>query len=161
MTNSHPYVMAFLKFMIMATMGELLAVRIVIGEWKKTIGITYKAIVWRIIGMLVALMLQVFSIGGAGAEKVGLLYFGEGVTETLLRAFITSAITNLTFGPMFSGAHRIVDTSIDIRVEGGVAPSLSAIIGTVDWLAFIRFIVFKVQPFLGDSRAYNCFYVAA
>lgn len=147
MTATHPYVMAFIKFVVLATMGELLAVRMVGGQWKKTPGMVYKAIIWGVIGMLIALMFQVFSTGVAGAGNAGLLYLGDGFVKLFLGAFFTSAIMNLTFGPMFSMAHRISDTCIDMWARDGAAPSLSTVLTAIDWLAFIRFIVFKIQPF--------------
>lgn len=56
LTQEHPYVMGFLKFAILATMGELLVIRLLSGQWKKTAGMFPKAIVWGIVGMLVVLM---------------------------------------------------------------------------------------------------------
>jgi len=147
LTLTHPYIMAFIKFAVLATAGELLAVRIVGGVWKKTTGMIYKAIVWGVIGMLIALMFVVFSAGVAGAAKAGILYIGEGVVCLFLSAFFTSGIMNLTFGPMFSLAHRICDTFIDMWAEDGTAPSFSRVLTSIDWLAFVRFIVLKMQPF--------------
>ncbi|MBP2654864.1 MAG: conserved rane protein of unknown function [Firmicutes bacterium] len=147
MTAAHPYIMAFIKFLILATMGELLAIRIVSGAWKKPAGMIYKSFIWGIIGMLVALMFQVFSNGVAGAAKAGMLFVGEGFLSLLLGAFYTSAFMNLTFGPMFSAAHRVSDTYIDMRETDKAAPALAEVLVHIDWQAFINFIVLKIQPF--------------
>lgn len=148
LTVSHPYIMAFFKFLVLATMGELLAIRIVGGEWKKPIGMVYKSIVWGLIGMLVALMFQVYSAGVSGAIKAGYLFAGTGTLGLLLAAFYTSLFMNLTFGPMFSAAHRVTDTYIDLRETSPKPPTLSQAVASVDWQAFIHFVVYKVQVFI-------------
>lgn len=145
-TNLHPYIMGFVKFAIMATMGELLGIRIGEGSWKKTTGMAYKAVIWGIVGMLVVLMFSIFSNGVAGAVKANLLFVGSGALKSILSAFFISAIMNLTFGPMFMAAHRISDTYIDMRAEGK-SISLQEVIDKIEWSSFIKFIVGKIVPF--------------
>ena len=50
-TKAHPYLMGFVKFGILATMGELLAIRIAAGAWKAPAGIIYRSIIWGLIGI--------------------------------------------------------------------------------------------------------------
>ena len=45
-TKAHPYIMGFTKFAILATMGELLSIRIVKGDWQKPVGFLYIILVW-------------------------------------------------------------------------------------------------------------------
>jgi hypothetical protein len=145
-TSAQPYLMGFAKFAVMASMGELLAVRIVSGSWKRAAGFPVKVVVWGIIGGLVVLMFAVFTNGVAGAVKSGLLPAVSGWPGTVLNAFLVSVIMNLTFGPAFMAAHRISDTYIDLRAEG-LKPSLSEVIGRIDWQGFLRFVVGKTIPF--------------
>ncbi len=63
----------------------------------------------------------------------------------MLRAFLISAIMNLTFAPVFMASHRITDLYIDSRYAGK-ATSVSQIIGTTDWGKFIKDIVVKTIP---------------
>lgn len=144
-TQAHPYLMGFAKFAVMASMGELLAVRIVSGDWKRVAGFPAKVCVWGLIGGLVVLMFAVFTNGVAGATKSGLLPAIPGWPGTLLNALLVSVIMNLTFGPAFMAAHRISDTYIDLRAEG-LKPSFSEVVGKIDWPGFLRFVVGKTIP---------------
>ncbi|RCX09937.1 Mpv17/PMP22 family protein [Anaerobacterium chartisolvens] len=145
-TNAHPYFMGFVKFAVMASMGELLALRLISGKWNKTSGMQYKAIIWGIVGMLIVLMFTVFSGGVAAAEKAGLLYKFDGVLGTVLDAIYISVIINLTFGPMFMAAHRISDTYIDLRAEGQKT-SVADVVSKTDWQGFIKFVIRKTIPY--------------
>ncbi len=44
--RAHPYIMGFVKVSILDTMGEVLALRIVTGDYKRSVGMIYKFIVW-------------------------------------------------------------------------------------------------------------------
>jgi hypothetical protein len=145
-TNAHPYLMGFAKFAIMATMGELLTLRLINGKWTKTIGMGYKAFIWGVVGMLVVLMFTLFSEGVAGATTKGLLAGASGFGGKLLQAFFISTLMNVTFGPMFMAAHRISDTFIDMRTRDS-SVTLNRVIEMIEWPEFIRFIVAKTIPF--------------
>lgn len=146
-TKVHPYLLGFIKFAIMATMGELLAARIGSGKWIKTVGMGYKAIVWGIVGILSVLMFSLYSNGVAGAIKDNLIFVGEGKFSVFLTAFLVSAIMNLTFSPVFMAGHSISNTYIDMRAEGKKI-RLGEVIKVIDWQEFIRFVVAKTIPFL-------------
>ncbi len=145
-TGTHPYLMGFIKFAIMATMGELLAIRIISGNWKRPGGLIYKAVVWGIVGLLVVLMFGVFSNGVIGAEKAELLFGTDGIPGTFLNAVYVSVILNFTFGPMFMAAHRVSDMYIDTRAEGNKV-NLSEAIAKIDWVGFIKIVIGKTIPF--------------
>ncbi|WP_411682184.1 hypothetical protein [Clostridium thailandense] len=59
--DAHPYMGGFFKFCILATMGDLLGVRILKGEWIIPKGFIFKAIVWGILGMMITLVFTVFT----------------------------------------------------------------------------------------------------
>ncbi len=145
-TAAHPFLMGFIKFAILATMGEFLAIRILKGSWIKPVGFVYKMIVWGIIGILVTYMFNLFNSGVIATVDKGLLPLGNGLFATIIIAFLTSAIMNLTFGPMFMAAHRISDNFIDgacLKQKKKV----SQIIADMDWNEFIRFVIGKTIPF--------------
>ncbi len=146
LTNTYPYMMGFVKFAIMATMGELLSIRIISGKWEKTPGMVYKAVIWGIVGMLIVLMFGIFSFGVEGCIKSKLLFAGNEFFAPILSAFFISAIMNLTFAPVFMAAHRMTDTYIEMRTEG-LKTSWSDIIDKIDWKDFIRFVVGRIVPF--------------
>jgi hypothetical protein len=147
-TQGHPYIMGFIKFAILATMGELLAIRIVSGRWNKTIGMVYKAILWGFFGMSIVLMFEIYLNGVNGAVTKGLLFAGEGAVRTILSAFYVSALMNITFAPAFMAVHRMTDLYVDRMCEGqGERLTLSTIITIIDWNGFIQFVVLKTIPF--------------
>jgi len=145
-TKVHPYLMGFAKFAILATMGELLSLRILFGKWTKPIGMAYKTIIWGIIGMCIVLMFGLFSSGVAGLETQGLLFKASGFFGALFTAFFISAFMNLTFAPVFMATHRFTDTYIDMRAENKGVTS-TQVLDTIDWKGFIRFVVGKTLPF--------------
>lgn len=149
-TKSHPYFMGFLKFGILATMGELLAIRVGRGCWNRPPGVMYRSAVWGLIGMLIVLMFEIFSSGVAGALAKGLLGVNEGALRKFMVPFFISAIMNLTFAPTFMIAHRISDTYIDLISGEGRSfneITLSMVISRIDWQNMISFVVMKSIPF--------------
>lgn len=147
LTKAFPYLIGFVKFAILATMGELLALRIVTGQWKQPAGLIYRAIIWGLFGMTFVLIFDVFATGIGGAVKKGLLPGGE---SSFMVAFWISAIMNFTFAPTFMAVHRITDTYLDLA-EGSLGNlskvSLSQVIGHIDWNGYVSFVVLKTVPF--------------
>lgn len=144
-TAGAPYPTGFAKFALLATMGELLALRILRGRYARPKGLLAKAAVWGLIGMLVVLMFQLFSAGVAGAQARGLLPAARGFPGDLLRAFLASASMNLTFGPAFMACHRISDRYIDRRASGE-RPRLREVVRSIDWAGFLELVVGKTIP---------------
>ena len=147
-TKHHPYIMGFIKVSILATMGELLALRIVTNEWKKTSGMLYRAIVWGLIGMTFVVIFDIFFSGVTGAVAKHIL---PGKPDSkLLIAFLTSSFMNLAFAPTFMAFHRVTDTFIDMG-EGKLSKifrvKLADVVGKIDWKGFISFVVCKTIPF--------------
>ena len=91
-------------------------------------------------------MFQVFPAGVAAAAEKGYLWVGSGWCAAVLTAFLSSLFVNYTFAPVFMAAHRITDSYIDQRCQGN-KPRVSEVVQTVDWPAFIKFVVGKTIPF--------------
>jgi hypothetical protein len=144
-TSAHPYLLGFAKFAVLATMGELLSIRIIDGAWNRPRGVVLKAVTWGLIGMLIVLMFAVFAGGVAAAESTGVLPRGNGVASKFLTAFLISAIMNVTFAPVFMAAHRISDTYIDLRA-GGTRPRLDDVLLAIDWKGFFKFVLLTTIP---------------
>ncbi len=142
-TKSHPYIMGFFKFMILATMGELLAIRIVTGQYNKPVGMVWKAVVWGFIGVLITLMFNVFAGGVMSVMKKGLLPFAG---STFAFAFFTSAIMNLLFAPTFMGIHKYTDAYIELRYANGRSPSMREVVDAIDFYGFVSFVLLKTIP---------------
>ena len=147
MTATHPYLMGFVKFAFLATMGELLALRLVQGDWKKPKGLLYKALIWGFLGMIIVLVFDIYAGGVTGSIKKGLL---PSLGGNLGTAFFTSALMNLLFAPTFMAFHRITDTYIDLgegKLSRILKVKLSAVVKHIDWDGYIRFVVLKTIPF--------------
>jgi len=143
----HPYLMGFIKFALLASMGELLGLRIAGASWKKPLGFYEKVVVWGLIGVVVTLMFTLFSAGVAGAVKAKLLWAGSGEFSKYGTAFLISATMNLVFAPVFMITHRFTDTYIDIWRGEGRRPDFSELITKIDWQGLIGFVVAKTIPF--------------
>lgn len=143
-TKEHAYIGGFIKFFVLATMGELLAIRITTSNWKMPCGIVYRAVVWGFLGMAITLFFSIFQNGVQAVMTSGLLLKSN---SRLISAFFTSAATNMTFGPVMMAFHRVTDTYIDMKYENkGRKVSLSEIIERIDWKGFVSFVVLKTIP---------------
>jgi len=143
-TTEHPYLGGFVKFFILATMGELLAIRISTGGWKVPTGVIYRAVIWGFLGMAITLFFAIFQNGVQAVMSKGIL---PGKDSKLLFAFFTSAATNMTFGPVMMAFHRVTDTYIDLKYEktsGRV--TLYKVLDKIDWNGFFSFVVLKTIP---------------
>ena len=115
----HGMVMSFLKFGILATMGELLGLRISRGVYYfKGFGVLPRAIVWGILGMGINMAFIVFSTGvPAFAEYLGVkdtaaILSGALSWQKVALAFSISVVLNSIFAPVFMTLHKITDTHI-------------------------------------------------
>lgn len=143
-TNNYPYIAGFLKFAILATMGDLLAYRLVTSEWKIRKGFFFRAFIWGFLGVVIVLIFKIYATGISNVMKMGLLP-GEGYQ--LAFAFFTSAIMNLSFAPTMMGFHRLTDTYADLKfIQGRKNLTLKKVSNEVDWDNFISFVVFKTIP---------------
>ncbi|MFU8826918.1 MAG: hypothetical protein ACNA70_05430 [Brevefilum sp.] len=145
LTTRYPYGMGFLKFALLATMGELLSLRLAHHAWKKPVGLFFKLIVWGVIGVLITFMFSFYSAGVAAMVDRGTLNLGDGMLAILYPAFLTSLIMNLTFGIVFMALHRVSDTYIEMRFNQQ-RPSCNQLIQAINWQAFITFVVGKTIP---------------
>lgn len=143
LTGAHPYIMGFIKFAVLATMGELLAIRITESKWNLPQGVLWRALIWGLIGMMITLIFQIYAAGIAGAIAGGYLPGGQ---NKFAFAFLAGAIINLTFAPTFMAFHRCTDTYLDLVYEGEKNIKLVDVISRVDWNNFISFVVLKTLP---------------
>jgi len=144
-TDTYPYQGGFAKFAILASMGDLLGIRILKGEWTIPKGLFYKAAVWGIIGIMVTLMFTIYMGGTAAAQVSGKLPFKD---SAIAQAFFGSAVMNVTFGPMMMVFHRFTDMYIDTRYEKkGGSVSLKELIDKNDWNSLVEFTWLKTCPF--------------
>ena len=137
-TAAHPYIMAFFKFAILATLGEMLALRIREGVYnKKGFGVLPRMIVWGFLGMAIAMSMDIFKSGtptflGKVADALtgnkghidaysgwSAWDFGWG---KLGIAFAVSVLMNSIFAPVMMTFHKCTD--IHITDNGGTVRGL-------------------------------------
>jgi len=143
-TIEHKYIGGFIKFFILATLGELLAIRITTSNWKLPSGVLYRALIWGFLGMVITLFFAIFQNGVKGVMAINLL---PNSNSKFLFAFFSSAATNMTFGPVMMAFHRVTDTYIDMKYENKKEKvTIKKAINRVDWNGFISFVVLKTIP---------------
>lgn len=140
---AYPYPTAFLKFMVLAPMGEMLATRIRTSKWIKPTHLLGRALVWGFLGMVIALAFQLFSGGVAAAAANGFL---PKTGSRLLNAFMISAIMNILFAPGMMAFHRFTDTWFDLKAGGIQKPTVGAVAAAIQWDTFVGFVVLKTIP---------------
>lgn len=150
LSAEHPYLMGFVKFALLATAGELIAIKMATGRFAKPAYLIARIVIWGLIGVWITYMMKMFFIGSGALMTAGLLPGGklgdDNFWKTLIRAFATSATMNLTFGPTFMAVHKCSDTYLALRAQNGKGVKLSEVIDTVDWKRFVSFTLFKTVP---------------
>ncbi len=143
LTLKLPYLMGFVKFAILATMGELLAIRIAAGAYRAPAGLIWRIVIWGLIGVLITLMFNVFAGGVGFAMEKGLLPFAG---NKYAFAFFTSAIMNCFFAPTFMALHKFSDTYLDLSAAAQNV-TLDDVVNAIDWHNYIGFVILKTIPF--------------
>jgi hypothetical protein len=150
LSGNHPYIMGFVKFALLATAGEIIAVKMSSGKWQKPAYLIARIVIWGLIGVWITYMMKMFFIGSGALIEAGLIpgksLAVDGILRKLIRAFATSATMNLTFGPTFMAVHKCSDTYLALRAEGEKKITVAKVIDTVDWKRFVTFTLFKTVP---------------
>ena len=144
-TTAHPYIGGFLKFALLATMGEMLVGRLAKGHWSKAPGFIGRVVIWGLLGMVITLIFQIFAGGVNYAFSSGYLL---GQNSPFVVAFMISLTMNLTFAPTMMAFHRFTDTYLDLKYGESVAkPSVKQVVERIDWNGFVSFVLLKTVPF--------------
>ena len=116
---AHGMVMSFLKFGVLATLGEMLGLRISAGVYnRKGFGVLSRAVVWGILGMGINMAMIVFSKGVPqfmeymGMADASAIINGDCCLDKLWIALAVSVTMNTIFAPVFMTFHKITDTHI-------------------------------------------------
>ena len=132
-TIAHPYIMAFFKFAILATLGEMLALRICKGVYNEPgFGVLPRMIVWGFLGMGIAMAMVIFKSGvprfletvaGCEAGTLAAVFASPTLTWGKLGiAFAVSVLMNSIFAPVMMTFHKCTD--IHILDNGGTVRGL-------------------------------------
>lgn len=156
--SAHPYCLAFMKFALLATYGEVIGLRIKTGHYsEKGFGIFPRAIVWGLLGVWIAIAMKTFATGAPimaqslGIEGVADAMKGTLSVEKIVGAFFISLMMNTSFGPVFMTIHKVTDTHI--LANGGswkaiITPlPFGKILTSLNWKVQWEFVFKKTIPF--------------
>lgn len=143
----HGLGMSFIKFAILATLGEVIGLRIKTGSYhKKGFGLLPRAIVWGFLGMTIYMAFSIFAAGTPVLlEKIGLQDAGK-----FFVAFSISATLNLFYAPVMMTFHKITDLHIlntGGTLRGFFTPiSFARIFKEINWDVQWNFIFKRTIP---------------
>lgn len=155
--SAHPYLMAFLKFMILSSIGEMLGLRIKQGVYHYNgYGIIPRAIVWGILGVMIAVAMKIFSSGvpvmleSWGLDGMVTAMKGETGWAKLVDAFCISTAMNCFFAPMFMTLHKVTDTHI-LNCGGKISSLITPIkfgdiLASLNWRVQWSFVFKRTIP---------------
>ena len=147
LSSTHPYIMGFIKFALLATAGELLAIRLAKKEWTLPSYVWARFLIWGVIGIWITYMMKIFGAGVDALMGAGLLPTAQNALfNSFIKAFFISATMNLSFGPTFMALHKCSDTYLDIRATGKRKISIANVIHKVDWEKFATFTLLRTVP---------------
>jgi len=155
--SDYPMLMSFIKFAILATMGEVIGLRIKTGDYNQPgFGILPRAVVWGFLGMTVKTAFVIFGAGApAFLEMMGLKNASEIIKggfspAKVLVSFSISASLNLFYAPVLMSFHKITD--IHIINTGGTLKGLftpikfAEIFPAINWRVQWDFVFKKTIP---------------
>ncbi len=155
---THPYCLAFLKFAVLSTLGEMIGLRIKSGKYTyPAFGMLPRAIIWGVYGVWIAIAMKTFANGApVMVEALGVAGVRDAMMVSgfswlkLLGAFSISMMMNSLFAPVFMTLHKITDAHI---VENGGSISclwrpiaMEEKIATLDWRTQWSFVIKKTIP---------------
>ena len=158
LTAEHGMIMSFFKFAILATVGEMIGLRIQKGVYNEPgFGVLPRMIVWGILGMGISMAMVIFKGGTVsflqylGLEEAPMWFAGGLSWGKLLVAFCISGLMNSIFAPVFMTLHKITDTHIlnnGGTLKGFLRPiKMTEIITNLNWKVQWSFVFKKTIPF--------------
>ncbi|MDD2635668.1 MAG: hypothetical protein PHW82_09245 [Bacteroidales bacterium] len=156
--KDHGMIMSFIKFAILATLGESIGLRIKSGVYnQKGFGLIPRAIVWGFLGLSIKMSFIIFAEGTPafltfmGMSDAVLVFNGDLSWAKVFVAFCVSASMNIIFAPIFMTFHKITDTHI--LNNGGTLAGLfkpikfKEIFPALNWSVQWGFVFKKTIPF--------------
>jgi hypothetical protein len=135
-----PYLAGFLKFFVLASLGDFLSSFLKFKTFTLPNYVFIRAIIWGIIGLFIVMMFPLYSAGVSELMNQGYLPF-EGA---FFQAFFISVLMNYTFGAMMMLGHFTSDGYLDhLHVTKDIGETMRKL----DYVSFMRRTFFKVIPF--------------
>ena len=156
--SGHAYIMAFIKFAILATAGEVLGLRIKTGNYLEVgFGVIPRAVVWGFLGIWIAIAMKVFSTGAPvvveylGVDGAVAAMAGAFTWQKLVGAFAISLLMNTSFAPVFMTIHKITDAHI-LNNKGKISSLITPLpfgklLASLNWSVMWGFVFKKTIPY--------------
>ncbi len=156
--KEHGMIMSFIKFFFLATLGEVIALRMKTGKYsKKGFGLLPRAFVWGLIGLTIKMMFIIFISGTPifleymGISNATEIIKSEFSYKKILIAFVISLSINTVYAPVMMTFHKISDMHI-VANNGSFIQFFSLIkiqehIKNIDWNIQWGFVFKKTIPF--------------
>jgi len=148
---------SFIKFAILATMGEMLGSRIRSGLYlPEGFALVYRAVVWGFLGMSVKAAFIIFG-GGVplivshfGMENPQAVMAGPVTGARVLLAFSISTFLNIFYAPLLMVTHRVSDLHIASAAGDSrkllKVPDVARLLASIDWNSMWGFVLKKSIP---------------
>lgn len=116
--------MSFIKFFFLATLGEVIGLRIKTGRYHQVgFGLIPRALVWGFLGMTIYAAFAIFAAGTPmfleqlGVKNASAILHAELSMKKVFVSFSISTALNLFYAPVMMTFHKITD--IHILANGG------------------------------------------
>ena len=159
----HGLLMSFIKFFLLATLGEVIGLRIKTGRYYyRGFGLIPRALVWGFLGMTIYMAFAIFATGTPlFLEKVGFadadsILHSDLSWKKVLVSFSISTALNLFYAPVMMTFHKITD--IHILENGG---TLQGFIKPLDFARIFKEINWDVQWNFVFKRTIPLFWIPA
>ena len=163
--HDHPFLISFIKFALLSTLGEVIGLRIRKGRYGEPgFGILPRAFVWGVLGVGIKIAFIIFAAGAPNVLAVIGMEFptakpsdilNQNFFDTfsglqLLTAFTVSVTMNTFFAPVFMTIHKITDTHIlenGGTLRGFFSPiAFGRILQNMNWKVQWDFVFKKTIP---------------
>jgi len=156
---NHDYslITAFIKFAVLATLGEVIGLRIKTGTYyKKGFGVIPRMIVWGFLGVTIKIAMVFFAtytpemLQSFGVENAVSSMTDSFTIEKLFTAFCISLLMNLLYAPLMMTLHRMTDMHI-LKTGGTIAGFFTPfyfrkLFVDLDWNIQWNFVLKKTIP---------------
>ena len=156
--HEHGIITSFIKFAILATLGEIIGLRIKTGCYLSSgFGIIPRMIVWGFLGITIKIAMMIFAAGTPVVmEKLGIqgattALSGDMGFEKVMVAFCISTLLNVIYAPVMMTFHKITDMHIISNggtLKGFFTPiHFRKLFVALDWDVQWNFVFKKTIPF--------------
>lgn len=163
MSGSHAMIMGFIQYALLATIGEMLGLRLQTGEYvNKSFGIFPRALVWGTLGLTIVAAIRIFGVGTPVFLDYAFGFDGGTFNEAifspdfsgmkLLGAFFMAFFMDVFFSPLFMIVFTIYD--MHIKQTGGTLGGFfshkvqySNNLQNFNWKVQWQFVFMKTIPF--------------